>query len=105
MVETGANPALGPHYNQADSSGQWHYGTVSTKRFHSVGDLSRFGYKLSVECLSCGHGAELDPYELGRHCGYVGRKFLSDQLGPVVKRLRCSKCGGKRIEWGPRNRG
>jgi ribosomal protein S27E len=89
---------------------------VSTKTFRNTYDLNRHGCTFDVKCLSCGHAASFSSAMLGDYCGPVvvnheggggiirTRGFRSDALSAIARRMRCSKCGGRRIDWWPKNR-
>lgn len=71
---------------------------MSTKRLHTTGDLMRHGIPLSVRCKACGHEAALFGIALEQLCKV--RDWDRD-LTSVRRRLKCSKCGSKRVEMLP----
>lgn len=84
---------------------------MGTKKFYSVGDLSRFGANFWVKCRHCQHEAWLTPAMLGWYCGdarvgATGRapRWRSKQLADIAARLRCTCCGRREVDWEPQNR-
>ena len=71
---------------------------VSSKRLDDVGDFSRHGYTLRVDCRSCGRVAVLDPLRIVTLCQERG---WSRQVGTVEARMRCSGCGSRQVRLGP----
>ena len=51
-------------------------------------------FVLSIQCLECGHESPIAAHNLAQKCG---RNTL---VTAVVKRLRCSECGGRRVDVG-----
>jgi len=74
------------------------HGRMSTKRLHTTGDLTRHGIPLSVRCKACGHEAALKGMDLDKFCR---ERDLSRDLPEVRRRLRCGKCGSRRVEMQP----
>lgn len=66
---------------------------------------------MDVRCCRCGHTASLPPHSLAGYSAggppsgviRVGKSH-STALGAIARRLRCSQCGGREVEWGPMNR-
>ena len=64
-----------------------------------LGDLVASRLNLFIRCLECRHGAIANPFELAQRVGYDCRL---DGLG---RRLKCSRCGEKRIRAEPMEAG
>jgi hypothetical protein len=59
----------------------------------TIGECITLGYGIRATCLACWHARELDLPALAERLG-PGHGALHDDLVP---RLRCAKCGSKRI--------
>ncbi len=71
---------------------------MSSKRLDEIGDYSRHGYRLRVDCLGCKRIVIIDPLELVMTCQ---RRGWSRQIDAVERRLRCSSCGGREVRLEP----
>ena len=60
-----------------------------------LGDLLVSRLNLIVRCLECRHGAIVNPFELAQRLGYDCR------IDALSRRLKCSRCGEKRIRAEP----
>ena len=72
--------------------------TMSSKRLDSIGDFSRHGYGLRVDCIRCGHFVVLNSHDVLQLCSARG---WSKQTAAIEKRFRCSRCGACEIRIGP----
>jgi len=57
-----------------------------------LAEILRLGLHIRVDCRSCRHWGSLSPL------GLVKRIGLDQSLGALRRRLRCSRCGGRRVE-------
>lgn len=71
---------------------------MSSKRLDSTADYARHGYAIGVRCRSCGHTAKLDARAIT--CQAIKLNQCRD-IGAIVSRLKCSKCGQRGGEVGP----
>lgn len=71
---------------------------MSSKRLDAISDYARHGYNLRVACADCAHVAVLNARELTQQCVERG---LSRDMGQLSDRLKCRKCGSRRVITGP----
>ncbi len=72
--------------------------TVSSKRLDKISDYARHGYAMNVECIACGHAAKLDARVISEE---ATRRNLSRSIAAIERRLKCQKCGMRRVRCGP----
>ena len=61
----------------------------------SLGDLVRAGERLAVSCLFCRHFVWLGPTEIAELAKRLGHGFA---MADLPRRLKCSKCGSRRVD-------
>ncbi|WP_188710068.1 hypothetical protein [Novosphingobium marinum] len=71
---------------------------MSSKRLDTISDYHRHGYRLRVDCRTCGRTVVIEPLEIAMLCQ---RRKWSRQMASVEKRLRCSKCRSRDVRCGP----
>lgn len=80
---------------------------MGSKRFVSTRDLGRHGCNMHVQCQNCDHRGELTPWALEEHAKKDRRRYWMaspTELRILARRLRCSQCGSRRVDWGPMGR-
>ena len=71
---------------------------MSSKRLDKISDYARHGYAAEAECRECGHSAKLDAQALSDD---AVRRNLSRDIGAIERRLKCQRCGKRKVRIGP----
>ena len=71
---------------------------MSSKRLDTIADFTRHGYRLRIDCRSCGRLAIINPLEITMLCQ---RRNWSKQIDAIERRFRCTKCGKRDVRIGP----
>jgi ribosomal protein S27E len=71
---------------------------MGSKRLDAISDYARHGYDLRVACSDCAHVAVLDARKLTALC--IKRGWSRD-MRLLMARLKCGKCGSRRVLTGP----
>jgi hypothetical protein len=63
---------------------------MCTKHIETAADLVRFGASVMIECGACGAAKDNDRVEVVKPCG-------AGSLKACEWRLKCSRCGAKKL--------
>lgn len=76
---------------------------MGSKRMDSLRDLQRWKCVFEAECKRCGHKSVMTADDLHDRALRLRHRSLDwSSLYAIGSRLRCSKCGGRKVSWGVR---
>lgn len=64
---------------------------MSDKHARTGADVLHFGASVRIDCRACGASRTLSGAQFAQECG-------TGSIGITAKRLKCSRCGGKRAQ-------